>query len=425
MSAIATSRPAVLSRLEPLEWALVGATFLAPLRIPFIRAFKMYELVIMVLALYLVVTRARSLRPLPRSLLAAAALLVVAGLYSAFRSTLPIEAVNMDLQYAFIFFVQLPVIVALARRPAAIEANIVSLSLGFALVAAVAAFTGDTQSAGRAVTFYTDNANALGVPAAFVTPLLLAVAVQRWREGHRVVAVLGSTVVLSILTWAVAASASRGATIATLVSTSLFYIFAEGLDLRGRELRRLLVVVSVVAVVLVVFFATPLFPAKLKDRITGSVPTSSVTAVEDDRIALDRAGVREFMQSPIVGTGFDNFRYVAQFYDQDATEHDPHNLLIQFLATTGIVGAGAMTFIILRWFMMMFRVARRTASRAQREIVWALFCGFIGIMIVGIATPVIVLRPYWVIYGLGLAAAAAIAPSRPGRAPSSEPNEFR
>jgi O-antigen ligase len=314
----------------------------------------------------------------------------------------------MDVQYAFIFLVQLPVILAMARRPTSIEANIAALVAGFAVVAAVSAFTGETQSAGRAVAYYTDNANALGVPAAFATPLVLALATQRWREGRRMVAVGGTLVVLSMLIWAIAASASRGATIATAISTAVFFVFAEGLDLRGRQLRRLTAVVAVLAIVVVAFFATPLFPAKLKDRIMGTVPANDTTTVEDDRIALDHAGIRAFMSSPLVGTGFDNFRYVSQFYDPAATEHDPHNLVIQFLATTGIVGAAAAIFILGRWFVMMFRVARDTTSRAQREIVWALFCGFLGVMIVGLATPVIVLRPYWIIFGLGLSAVAAV-----------------
>jgi hypothetical protein len=53
----------------------------------------------------------------------------------------------------------------------------------------------------------------------------------------------------------------------------------------------------------------------------------------------------------------------------------------------------------------MLRMQRATRAEPLRELLWAFISALVGILIVGLATPVIVLRPYWMIYGLGMAAA--------------------
>ena len=168
---------------------------------------------------------------------------------------------------------------------------------------------------------------------------------------------------------------------------------------------------------------TNVFPASLKTRVERTISHQELgPSVTDGRIALDRAGWNAFLDSPLVGTGFDNFRYVAQSFDAEATFHDPHNLWIQFLAQTGLFGALAFLFVIVRWLVMMFRVQASTGSRSHRRLLCAFIAAFVGILTMSMATPQIELRQYWVLYGLGIAAAVSIPSER--RKSGREINEW-
>jgi O-antigen ligase len=212
--------------------------------------------------------------------------------------------------------------------------------------------------------------------------------------------------------WALTASASRGASATTLVSLVVFAAFRDGLRFDRRVLTRVVVLAAVLVGVGTLVYQTDLFPSTLKERIASTVDQQAGHQVSDDRIALDRAGMRAFLQSPLVGTGFDNFRYVAQFYDDQATFHDPHNVWVQFLAQSGLLGAAAFLFIIGRWFVLMVRSQRYARTRSDRELLWAFVAAMTGLMVHSMLAPLVLQRHYWLLYGLGIAAAVVVSRER-------------
>ena len=415
MMAQGTAVPVAAERersFDLLEILLILTAFIAPLNLRMFRALTAYDVATALLGI-LVIAGPLKLRQIPTALRIAAAIMLVAGLVSAFRSTYPIEAAYHVLQFAFVFFLQLPVLLTLTRSRRAIDAMIAMFILGYLAVIAVSLLQPSTAG-GRVLPFYNEeNANALGLPTVFLLPFVLCFALREWR-GARRPAVLGLFgIAVYMMLWALGASASRGSTAASILSLTVFVVCSGGIDRWRRVLLRIGVVLLVVLAVGVVVTETNIFGAKLKDRIVSTFGGSEPHAVTDERAALNRAGINEFLQNPFVGTGFDNFRYVSQFYDDAATFHDPHNLWVQFLAQTGIVGAAAFAYIIARWFVLLLRTQSFAERRSDREMLWAFIAAMIGIMAHSMLSPLVLQRHYWILYGLGISLCLFVAVGEP------------
>jgi O-antigen ligase len=400
-----TSIPQERQSPDLLEIVFVLSAGLALLGLRIFGAFTAYDLAILGLA-FLIVFGPVRIQWIPASLRVAGLLLLAAGLTSAFRSTVPIQAIYQVLQFAFVFFITLPVVFTLARSRRAIHGSLVMMMLGYLSVVVVAMLQ-SSQVAHRVLPFYnTENPNALGIPTILLLPFVIYFGLDQWRKGRRLPVLLLGGGAGYVMLWALNASASRGATFATAVSVTVFILFRDGLNLGRRVLLRAAVVIVGIGVLAAIIYGTNLFPSTLKARIEGTFSGAKVQhSVADDRVALDRAGLREFLSSPLIGTGFDNFRYVSQFYDDSATFHDPHNVWVQFLAQTGIVGAAAFLFIICRWFVFMIRTQSRLRDRSRRELLWAFIAALTGLMVHSMVAPLVLQRQYWLLYGLGISAA--------------------
>jgi O-antigen ligase len=415
-------------RWDLLELLLVFSALLAPMSLRVWRAFTAYDLVTGLIACLIFASRGR-MRWIPSSLRIAALLLLVAALISAFRSTYPLEAFYQVAQYGFVFFVQLPVILTLARSRTTVHWALAMLAVGHFIVVLVAMVQQD-EVAGRALPFYQDeNPNALAVPTVFLLPFVMYFAHQQLRARRRFVVFVVTPGALYLMLWALTASASRASTAASIVSLCVFVALGHEIKLDWRIFARVgALILALVALVAAVYW-TGLFPDTLKNRIESSIGGREQHSVTDNRTALNRAGIRAFLESPLIGTGFDNFRHVAHVYDDDATFHDPHNLWIQFLAQTGLVGAGAFLFIIVRWFVLLARMRSTSPIRLDRELLAAFIAAMVGVMTHSMVAPLVLHRHYWLLYGLGIATAIDIVVSRgeplPASLPRKEPGRER
>lgn len=384
-----------------LEILLILTAFIAPLNLRMFRALTAYDVATALLAI-LVLGGPVKIRPIPRALRLAAVVMLAAGLLSAFRSTYPIEAAYHVLQFAFVFFLQLPVLLTLVRSRRVIDAMLGMFVIGYLAVIAVSLLEPST-AAGRVLPFYNEeNANALGLPTVFLLPFVVCFTLREWRGQRRLPVMLLYGGAIYMMVWALAASASRGSTAASILSLTVFTVCSAGIDRVGRVLLRIAIVVLVVVALGAIVSQTDLFGQKLNDRIMSTFGGQEPHTVTDERAALNRAGINAFLENPFIGTGFDNFRYVAQFYDDEATFHDPHNLWIQFLAQTGIAGAAAFAYIIIRWFVLLLRTQSVATRRSDRELLWAFIAAMLGIMAHSMLSPLVLQRHYWILYGLGM-----------------------
>jgi O-antigen ligase len=412
VSAAVASVPQAPARAEASEraWAfdlpealfLVGA-FVAPLNLLLVASLTVYDLIIGAVA-FLLVTGPRRLQPVPPYLLASAYLFLLAALVSTFRATEPVQSFTQILQFAFIFFVQLPVVLTLGRSPLVVRWSVALVVAGSIGAIALAYVSHKTQGAGRDLVFFSDNPNRLGYPSAYLLPFVLYFGAELWRRSRAVAASI-TGVLLYFMIWALAGSASRSATIGVMVALVVFIALRPGIGI-VRLVRRLLAVSLVVGAVGWVLWHTTYFPLTLRTRIQDSFIPEDQSVLLDDRERLARAGIRAFEHSPFIGTGLDNFRFVAPWYYPAATHQLPHNVWLQSLAQVGLIGTLALVFLLVRWFITIYLAYRVPGDRSDRELLWAFFASIAALMAIFLVIPEMIDRHYWLLIGLGLALAA-------------------
>lgn len=386
-----------------LQVLVVGGSLVAPLNLLLVKSLTLYDLLIGA-ALLMLLSR-RELRMPPQRYLVAVYVFLLAGMLSAFRATYPIEALTQVAQYFFIFLIQVPVVLSVVRTRTTVLVSILLMALGSLGAIVHAFFAQNTQGAGRVLVFYSDNPNRLGYPAAYLVPMLLALwlCTRGLRRAHRLLAGAACIAGLYFVIWALGASASRSSLLGTLVALLIFVVLRPRLGMVKMLLRTTVLVGGVVLVGLLLVRSGQL-PTTLEERITRSFTSDAEdqSSLVGDREHLANAGIRAFVDSPFLGTGLDNFRYVAVDYDLDATPQNPHNVWLQLLAQIGAIGTLAVAAALLMWVRDMIR-AYRHALAPDRTLVWSLVAALSGVFTILIFAPEMVDRHYWLVFALGLA----------------------
>jgi O-antigen ligase len=205
--------------------------------------------------------------------------------------------------------------------------------------------------------------------------------------------------------WAVSASGSRSSLLGTGVALVVVVVIRPGLG-PWRAVGRLLALVTVCGVIGFGLVASGQLPNTLEERINRSLDTTDASAqshLVGDREHLANAGMLAFLDTPLVGTGLDNFRYVAPSYDIEATPQLPHNLWLQLGVQVGAVGAAAFAVWLLLWAFDVIGAVRR-AHPFDAHLLWGIFAAMAGILTIFMFAPEMLDRHYWLIAALGLAA---------------------
>lgn len=393
-----------------LHAVLLVAVALAPFQLELgMGSFTGFDAVILVAAFLIVVTQ-RPLRFLPPGFAVAGYVFLLCALVSTVRSTELSESLTQILQFAFVFFVQLPVILTLASSQRIVRVSLVLLVLA-RLGEIVGSFMFSRVSgAHRALALGGDSANKFAYPTAYLLPFALVLLLALWRRGHRVTAVAAGIPVLYLMLWALMASGSRSATLATCVGLVAFLAFRQRSDVSLATLGRLGVAVVVVGGLSYGVYQSEHFPATLRHRIELTMQGEST--LTEDRLGTAAAAVRAFVESPLVGVGLDNFRHVAHEYGTVTVRTDVHNMWIDLLVKVGLVGAAAFAVLIMAWFIALVRAQRTAADPAARELIGAFVGSMVAVMTIHLFIPMMLQRHYWLLYGLGLALASGVAARR-------------
>jgi O-antigen ligase len=391
--------------ISPLESLNLGRTlflvssFVAPIEILLAKSFTAYDLLTTAL-FFLVLARGRVMLPSP-AILCSGLVFLLFALLSTLRAPHPGQSLTQILQYLFILFVQLPVILFFTRSRFMIHASLVAFLLGSLVGIGDAFLFPQAIEAGRVGTFFSDSPNRLGYPAAYLSPFLCYLVLERWRESRGwVLPLLGGAVVAYLMLWALAASGSRGATAGTVIALSVFLAFRRGFSLRPSGLARVAAAVLTVALCGVLLYRSDHFPETLRMRIDRTLAAED--SLVQDRTTLAVAGMRAFRESPLLGVGLDNFRYVSDRYLPTITQQLPHNLWIQLLVHTGLFGTLGFLGMIVSWYGIMLRAQRCQAAAGHRELIWAFIASMSATMMIFLFVPVLIQRQYWWIFGLGL-----------------------
>lgn len=409
---LATANPSVLTvEHNPASFNLAQSLFLisvvlAPLELKLAGSFTVYDVLVLMIGLLLMSTEAKGLKFPPLEFMAAIYVFLLFALLSAFRATYPSEALTQTLQFTFIFFVQIPVILTAVRSPSMLRWSLLLLLVGSLIMAGWSMYFQEEGFHHRIRTFASENSNRLGYPTSYLSPFLLCFLFDGWRR-KRFLMIAFTLFALYILLWGLAASGSRSATVGTLAALLIFFIFRRGLQINLKLLLRAFFTITMIAVIGYLFYWSDFFPGILRERIDKTLMLQESLVSDRTRLAL--AGWRGFMESPWLGVGFDNFRHVATHFNVPMVSNQtPHNLWLQFLAQIGIFGTVAFMFMIGLWFLRLLQCQRISGDPAQRNILWALIASMCAIMTIFMFIPIMIHRHYWLIYGLGLAAVFSV-----------------
>lgn len=138
----------------------------------------------------------------------------------------------------------------------------------------------------------------------------------------------------------------------------------------------LYVVLGIVLIVTVSFFylRTDTFIFMLKDRLASDVQKANLSAGSIAlRILLWKSAWSLFLQSPILGIGFDNFVIVnktTEFYNiikgLGFTDLYVHNVYLQLLAEIGILGFLSFIYLIWRIFKTISNLLKKVGHNSYR-----------------------------------------------------------
>jgi O-antigen ligase len=383
---------------------LVGV-FLTPFHLRFSNANFSFADAAILVAAFLTVLGRQPIHFLPVGLSTAAYIFLLFALLSTFRAPQPGESLTQILQFGFTFFVQLPVTLTLAQPRLVVPA-----SLGLLLAARLADNTtallsGRASGSHRALSYYTESANQLAYPTAYLLPFLLCGLLQILRGPSsklvRALAILGAIPALYLMFWVLASSGSRSATLATILGVGTFLTFRRRFTPSPRVALRFALIIAVVSCLAYALYQSGYFPSRLRERIELSIHHDN--RLTHDRVELARAGWRAFIESPFLGVGLDNFRHVAARYGLLTLATDPHNMWIDLLAKVGLFGTVALFSLLAAWFVVLLRTYRSSAEHSRNELLSAFVASMVAIMTIHMFVPLMLQRQYWLIYGLGLA----------------------
>ncbi|MEZ4683875.1 MAG: O-antigen ligase family protein [Caldilineaceae bacterium] len=393
---------ATIPAFDLAELLFLVSVFCAPIELRVVSSLTVHDLLILIVAGLLVVGP-RRMYFVPTIFVPPMFVFLLFALLSTFRAPYPMESLTQIGQYIFIFFVHLPVVLTLVRSRFMLWASM-SLFLGGALlVAGLSMMMHHVQGAGRMLTFFSDNPNRLGYPSAYMLPFLLFFLFVGWRRPRMRLLVIALIPVFYVFTWALAASGSRSSTVGAIAALMLFFSFRQGLQINLRLVARILVTALVIGGSGYLLYQTHYFPDVLRDRIDRTLDFEE--SLVDDRRRLAIAGMLAFEDSPWIGIGLDNFRYIARDYLSESTAQPPHNLWIQFLAQVGLVGTVMFGFLIAVWYWLMLKAQHRAPTAEAREELWALLAAFSAVQVIYLFLPIMIQRQYWLLYGLGLVTA--------------------
>jgi putative inorganic carbon (HCO3(-)) transporter len=221
----------------------------------------------------------------------------------------------------------------------------------------------------------------------YLMPVALSLAIgalaRWWTSGNLrslLVGLVGATLTFALLV-GIGLSWSRGAWLGAAIASLVVIAF------RSRRAMLAVGIVVLASCMLILLIGSARLPSTISERITalgnyvvGPDPTSTEITDQNfsilERLAHWQAGIRMFYASPWIGVGLGNYGIAYSRFSlphwYDALGH-AHNLYINFLAETGVLGALAFLFFWASGAVLSYR-----ASLTHDALTRSLALGLLG-----------------------------------------------
>lgn len=150
---------------------------------------------------------------------------------------------------------------------------------------------------------------------------------------------LQKVLLLSVVLFSLVLTGKRGVLIFSVSAMIVSYIICK----KGALANKLVTVLLILSILSLVTYALSFYVegiAAAFERITAMFLTENETSdVSNGRFKLYSIAWNFFKESPILGIGWREFsKEVVNFYNQDSVLRDAHNVFLQLLCETGIIG---------------------------------------------------------------------------------------
>ena len=225
---------------------------------------------------------------------------------------------------------------------------------------------------GRATGFVADpNAMSEAIGSMMFVPLFVLMSGREFSMPWRVFAA-GSYALSALL---ILLALSRGNWLAFVAAHAVFLLLVN----------RALLVAGIGAFVIVVTIGFPFLPTSVRERIEGTTTTGRVVyqvplavgleSSAASRVVFARIGLDMFKRSPVWGHGLNAFYFRTREFGAKygfLEPKDPHNIVVKLASEVGLIGLGALAWII--WAV--FRCGRRLwRSDSQEYLLGAVLLG--------------------------------------------------
>lgn len=150
-------------------------------------------------------------------------------------------------------------------------------------------------------------------------------------------------------------------------------------------------------------------PAKEGEEIRNDRLQSVDDFTIESRVALWGAAGVIFLNQPVLGAGFGEYRFAVQQYVPGIEDQlDAHNLYLQTLAETGVIGFVAF-FVTMGLFLRRSYGLMKSADPMWRMVGLGVFAALAATLVHGMVDYIFIASPqfgnlFWVVLGLGVAA---------------------
>lgn len=251
------------------------------------------------------------------------------------------------------------------------------------------------QGIDRAVgnTSVSENPNSLGTTIAAAIPLFLLLALRAPSRWMRLLFALGVPLLLSTL----GVTGSRA---------SILGFLGAAIYLWWTSRNRILVGIVGLTVLVAGFL---ILPEQYQTRYS-SMTNSELDASSQGRVTVWKKGARMVIDRPLFGVGIDCFgtANAASYSGEGRRSYlRPHNLFVQVFAEVGLIGGLLFLAFMFEFLRTNRRTARKLAAagsrwRFEREVLNALFAGFVVLLVTGLFGHSMLRRTWYLYAALGV-----------------------
>lgn len=164
----------------------------------------------------------------------------------------------------------------------------------------------------------------------------------------------------------IAMTGKRGPLIFTTLAIAIVYVFVNELHKKNQFLKMLRIIVACICLMIASYVAIPQV-RNIVSRFT--VSTQDLNTLTTGRVELMWVNaVSMFQQNPILGAGWRAFRYNLTFMNSRLNANDAHNIYLQLLAETGIVGfVIVLSFFVVAWKSAYNAIKKQKITKVLNE----------------------------------------------------------